>query len=204
MRAVSIAVCLAAMFWTGGEARQNAARDAEDAWQRIRKSAPYEWEGDVDAIAEWTLSNYGKFLEDYPTHPLAAEAMLNVATATWGSGGYPELFNYIIAPTWAEHAAKTRHLSQWFDTSGFGGGLGTVAKQDPQAAVRARESFVALAAKFPTSAAAVTARYYSAVILDYCLNDAVKAIAEYQAFVKRHPTSAYADRARRRIAALRR
>jgi hypothetical protein len=206
MRAVPIAVCLAAMFWPGGElvSTQTGAYTAEQAWDRIRKSAPYEWEGDIDAIAEWTLGNYGKFIDDYPSHPLAAEAMLNVARATWASGGYPELFYYIIAPTWAEHEAKTRHLSQWFDTSGFGGGLGTAAKQDPQAAARARESFVALAAKFPSSAAAVTARYYSAVILDYCLNDTVKAIAEYEAFVKRHPTSADAVRARRRITALRR
>jgi DNA-binding beta-propeller fold protein YncE len=41
------------------------------------------------------------------------------------------------------------------------------------------------------------------VILDYCLNDRPQAVAEYQAFVKRHPTTAlYTAKARRRITAL--
>jgi hypothetical protein len=190
-------------LWPPGQKR-DPVRAGNDEWQRIRKSAPYEWEGDIEGIAEWTLSNYGRFLEDYPTHSLAPEAMLNVATAIWARGGYPELFHYIIAPTWEAHQAKTRLLNQWFDTSGFGGGLGRVVKQEPEAAIRAREMFVALAAKYPASESAVMARYFSAVILDYCLNDGPKAVAEYQAFVKKHPTvSPYAGKARRRITALR-
>jgi hypothetical protein len=93
-------------------------------------------------------------------------------------------------------------LSQWFDTSGFGGGLGQSEKQDPAAAASARDMFISLAAKYPSSKSAVIARYYSAVILDYCLADATRAVSEYRAFVKRHPTASQAGKAKRRIAAL--
>jgi hypothetical protein len=185
------------------QAAQLSVRAGNAEWQRIRRSAPYEWEGDIEAIAEWTLRNYRKFLEEYPDHPLAAEAMFNVATATWASGGYPEPFHYIIAATWEEHAAKTRHLNQWFDTRGFGGGLDRVRTQDPDAARRAREMFIALAGKYPSSRSAMMARYYSAVILDYCLNDSANAVVEFRAFVKKHPMAApYASKTKRRIAAL--
>jgi hypothetical protein len=48
------------------------------------------------------------------------------------------------------------------------------------------------------------ARYYSAVILDYCLKDAKRALVEYDAFLKTHPTlDPYVTRASGRIAALR-
>ena len=72
---------------------QQAVRAGNEAWERIRKSAPDEWEGDIEAIAEWTLGNYGTFLEEYPSHPLAAEAMLKVATAIWAEGGTR---NYLV------------------------------------------------------------------------------------------------------------
>lgn len=205
MRAASIIACLSTWLCALVPLAQTQRPSGNDAWEAIRKSAPYEWEGDLEAIAEWTLGNYGKFLKEYPSHPLAAEAMLNIGKATWARGGYPELFGYIIAPTWAEHDAKTRYLEQWFDTGGFGGGLGRAAKQDTTAAVRAREIFVALAAGFPSSTSAVSARYYSAVILDYCLNDVDRALSEYLAFVKEHPTAEpHARKARSRLAALRR
>ena len=94
-------------------------------------------------------------------------------------------------------------MSQWFDTNGFGGGLGQPVKQEPKAAARAREMFVALAAKYPSSKSAVMARYYSAVILDYCLNEGPKAAAEDRVFVQKHPSAApYTGKAKRRITAL--
>jgi len=176
---------------------QREKRAGDDEWQRIRKSAPYEWEGDTHGIAEWTLTNYGKFVETYPGHPLAHEAMLHVATAIWGEGGYTEVFGYVTAPTWNEYEAKKRRLEQWFNTSGFGGGIGARPTQEREAAIRARQMFLDLTGKYPSSESAVTARYYSAVILDYCLNDTTGALAEYQAFVTRYPTAAaYAAKAR--------
>jgi hypothetical protein len=113
------------------------------------------------------------------------------------------LFHYIIAPTWEEHAEKTRLLNQWFDTRGFGGGLGRSVKQGVGQAIRAREMFVALLETYPSSRSALMATYYSAVILDYCQNDPPRAIAEYKAFLNDHPQAApYAEKARRRISAL--
>jgi hypothetical protein len=199
-------VVIAAQQATGAPRMvSQSVRAGNEAWRRIQASAPYEWEGDVEGRAEWTLQNYGRFLEEHPRHPRAPEAMLSVATAIWARGGYPELFHYIFAPTWEEHNEKERYLSQWFDTRGFGGGLGEAMKKEPEAAVRAREMFVALAEKYPASRSAVTARYYSAVILDYCLNDGPNAVAAYEAFIRKHPTAApHVGKARARIAALRR
>jgi hypothetical protein len=184
---------------------RSGLRAGDDEWRRIPKSAPYEWEGDIEGRAQWVLANYGKFVEAYPTHPRAPEAMLNVATAIWAKGGYIELFNYVHAPTWEEHDAKKRELEQWFDTSGFGGGLGPTPAREPEAAARAREMFAALVSKYPSSESAAMARYYSAVILDCCLNDRANALAEYRAFVKRHPNLApFSNKAMRRIAMLNR
>jgi hypothetical protein len=183
-----------------------AERAGYDAWNRIADSEP-EWEGNIEGQVEWTLRNYGDFLKKYPRHKLAGEAMFKVATATWAKGGYPESFHIIITQgTWDDWEVKKRYLDQWFDTSGFGGGVGwpVTIKQDAKQAVRARGIFRKLVAKYPSAKSATIAKYYSAVILDHCLNDRRNALVEYQAFVDKHSDAApFAEKAKRRIELLR-
>jgi dienelactone hydrolase len=181
------------------------AEQMDEAWTSIRASAPYEWEGDIDGKAAWTMKHYGQFLRDYPDHVLAADAMFEMAVAIWASAGYPELFHYLIAPTRAERDAKGRQLQQWFDTRGFGGGVvPSVAKPDLAGARRAREMFRDLVAKYPSARPVGMARYYSAVILDYCFDDRPNAIAEYETFLEEHHTmEPFVGKAKRRIEVLR-
>jgi outer membrane protein assembly factor BamD (BamD/ComL family) len=129
-----------------------------------------------------------------------------MAEARWARGGYPELFHYILTPgDWDDWNAKAQYLEQWFDTSGFGGGIHAIVdKQDPRQAASARKLFRRVVTQYPSSQSASLAAYYGAVILDYCLNEHHRAIMEYGAFVLMHPDAdPFVEKANRRIAALR-
>ena len=178
----------------------------EAAFRRIVAAGVREWEGDIEARATWALRSYRAFLEQFPEHRRAGEALFAIAEATWARGGYPELFHYIMTPgTWADWRARAQFLEQWFDTRGFGGGtVPPPTPPNPKEAARAREMFREVLTKYPDSPAAPLSMYYGAVILDYCLNDAPAALVEYEAFVQKHPRLAtYAEKARARIKALR-
>jgi tetratricopeptide (TPR) repeat protein len=171
----------------------------EAAWKLIAFSAPYEWEGDIEARTEWTLKHYGAFLQTYPGHARSGEALYQIATATWASGGYPEAYDYMFAPAgWSTLGPKRQQLEQWFDTRGFGGGVGPLTNPKPE---EAKE----VVTKHPTSRAAPMAQYYAAVILDYCLSDRTRALFEFEAFLGKYPQiEPFATKARARVAVLRR
>ncbi len=120
-----------------------SGRDGDEKWQRIVDER-HEWEGDIEALAGWTLQNYGGFLAIYPNHPRAGDALFRMAEATWALGGYPEVVHYILEPGTREGwLAKKQHLEQWFDTRGFGGGpIGIAFNRDPKRAVEARQMFL--------------------------------------------------------------
>jgi hypothetical protein len=137
----------------------------------------------------------------------AGDALFKVAEATWARGGYPEVFHYILTPgNWDAWKAKAQYLEQWFDTRGFGGGIGIgaiVDSPDSKQALRARELFLEVITKYPSSQSAPMAAYYSAVILDYCLNDHQRAVVEYETFVRKYPhLTQFVEKANRRITSL--
>ena len=175
----------------------------------ISLSEPYEWEGDYKAQATWMLEKYGTFLASFPTHELSGEAMFKMGIATWALAGYPELFRIIFISTeqrgsglWTALQDRSRELEQWFDMRGFGGGLGSVTPV-PSGAAKALAAFQDLLSRYPATKSAGMARYYCAVILDFCLGDRPKALAEYKAFVSQYPQiELFVEKARRRIAAL--
>jgi hypothetical protein len=106
--------------------------------------------------------------------------------------GYHELFGYIDAPkgTWASWKVEQAYLEQWFDASGFGGGIAFMpATHRPQDTRKALRIFREVYTQHPQTQSAAMARYYSAVILDYCLKDLKAALADYEAFLKMRPAS---------------
>ena len=175
------------------------------AWRLIAFSKPYEWEGDVDAQVAWMFEKYGGFLAAYPGHELAGEALFKTGVASWAAAGYPELFGLIeVSGTWNDWKAQKAYLDQWFDTGGFGGGTGTTPPtRHPEETRKALAIFRDVVVRYPGTASSTMARYYAAVILDYCLNDVGNALREYDTFLKGAlPDDVYVDRAKNRIAAL--
>ena len=68
------------------------------AWRLIPMSAPYEWEGDWQGQAAWTIEKYGGFLESYPGHDLTGDARFQIAMAQWVQAGFPEVYSLIFTP----------------------------------------------------------------------------------------------------------
>ena len=177
------------------------------AWKLIGFSQPYEWEGDWQGKAEWVLEQHGSFIKTYPRHELVGEALFKMAVATWAKAGYPELYGYIIRPEGWGPAWLTRkdQLEQWFDTRGFGGGQGELVAQHPEQTLEARRVFQDLLRRYPQTQSAAMAKYYIAVISDYCLQDAKAALSDYDAFVSQYPSATpYTAKATQRISFLRR
>jgi outer membrane protein assembly factor BamD (BamD/ComL family) len=94
-------------------------------------------------------------------------------------------------------------LDQWFDTRFFGGPV-DIVEHRPEAARPALKMFEEIAAKYPGTKAAPMARYYAAVMLEWCFNERAAALAEYRRFVSRYPSAdkRYLTRAQARIAFL--
>jgi outer membrane protein assembly factor BamD (BamD/ComL family) len=172
------------------------------AWRLIDLSAPYEWEGDWMGISKWLLDNHRRFLAPYPRHAFAGEARFQIAIATWGAAGYPEVFDYVFPVSGLDYSAHRKLLEQWFDTRGFGGGNTNPVTQDPAAAARAIPLFEDVVDHFPTTASAGLAAYYIGVIYDLCLNDQTHALAAFRRFANAYPANPNVGRARKRIAAL--
>src|SRR4029077_17213134 len=139
-------------------------------------SKPYEVEGAYEGEADRWLVMYGDFLRKYPHHPLTGEATFIVAKARWIKAGYPELMGY------GQQGEDEKALEKWLDTSGFGGPVerGERRPQETRVALRV---FQELVRRYPKSESASMAQYYAAVILDWCLNDPVGAVREYQRFL---------------------
>jgi tetratricopeptide (TPR) repeat protein len=176
------------------------------AWRLIDFSHPYEWDGDWQGRADWMLEQYGVFVNTYPDHEYTGEALFKMGVATWVKAGYPELYHYIIVPEGFGTAwqAKKTALEQWFDTGGFGGGKGELVAQHPEQTLDARRMFQDVVSRFPQTQSAAMAKFYIAVISDYCLKDTKAALSEYGDFVRQYPRATpYIDKAKQRIALLR-
>ena len=74
---------------------------------------------------------------------------------------------------------------------------------DQNQARAALTMFQQIVTAYPTSASVPMARYYIAVIYDYCLGDKAHAIPAFEAFLAAHADSPYAAKAGARLAALR-
>jgi outer membrane protein assembly factor BamD (BamD/ComL family) len=175
------------------------------AWRLISLSAATEWGGDLYAETQWMRQSYGRFLREYPSHEHAAEAKFELARATWADAGYPEVLGYIESPgTWDDWRREQQNLDQWFDTRGFGGGVGMIPTvRHPPKTRKALAMYRDLVREYPHSSFAPLAQYYSAVILDYCLHNTRAALTEYQAFLDKYPqTELYAPKAANRVSAL--
>jgi hypothetical protein len=119
--------------------------------------------------------------------------------------GYPEVFGYIESRGTPEDWKREKeYLSQWFETSGFGGGVGIITpKRHPRETVKALQIFREVVTKYPRTRSAPMAQYYSAVIFDYCLNGANNAVRQYNIFLQNVPNGdSYVDRAKKRVAEL--
>jgi tetratricopeptide (TPR) repeat protein len=172
------------------------------AWRLIDFSAPYEWEGQWEDRAKWSLEKFGGFVSAYPAHEFTSAALFAVAEATWVTAGYPEVYHYAITP--GDWNARKRELSTWFDTGGFGGGGGQLPLQHPDQTPTARQLFQDIVNKYPHDKCAPMAAYYVAVIDDYCLKDTKRALIEYERFLAAYPdTKVFAEKARLRVNGLR-
>jgi outer membrane protein assembly factor BamD (BamD/ComL family) len=171
------------------------------AWRLIELGAPRDgYEGDWEGAADGWLGEFGDFLEKYPHHPLAGEAIFNTALARWIKAGYPEVMGYLQEG--ADLDVSRARIETWFDTSGFGGLVPRTARH-PEATGTALKMFRSVAINYPNTKSAASARYYAAVLLDWCLDDKKAAIAEYRRLVARYPNAApFADKARARIKSL--
>ena len=187
------------------KAAPKSAAAGKAAWRLIDFSQPYEWEGDWQGKARWALEKYGSFMKTYPDHSLVGEALFRIAVATWAKAGYPELYGYIIVPGgWEDWGKRQKELEQWFDTKGFGGGRGDLVVQHPELTPEARRRFQDVVSRYPKTASAALAKYYVAVIDDYCLKNTPSALRSYERFVHQNPNAnPYVDKAKQRIAVLR-
>ena len=187
------------------KAAPKSAAAGKAAWRLIDFSQPYEWEGDWQGKARWALEKYGSFMKTYPDHSLVGEALFKIAVATWVKAGYPELYGYIIEPDgWEAWKKRQTELEQWFDTKGFGGGRGDLVVQHPELTPEARRRFQDVVSRYPKTASAALAKYYVAVIDDYCLKNTPSALRSYERFVHQNPNAnPYVDKAKQRIAVLR-
>jgi tetratricopeptide (TPR) repeat protein len=171
------------------------------AWRLIAFSEPYEWEGDWEAQSAWNITEYSTFRDRYPTHELAGEALFRIALAKWVQAGYTEVYHYFDAPNREAYEARRLALAVWFDTSGFGGGIGgTGLPQHPEQTSEPLKLFRQVVAEYPATESAAMAQYYVAVILDYCLGQIAAARPEYETFIRKHPKAEpWVTKARARI-----
>jgi tetratricopeptide (TPR) repeat protein len=176
------------------------------AWQLIPMSAPYEWEGDWQAQAAWTVEKYGAFLKSYPDHELAGEARFEIAMARWAQAGYPEVYRLILvpeSPPWPAFKKRQAELDAWFEAAKFGGGHGATVAQHVLQLPPVVDELRAIVADHPKTPSAPMAQYWIAVILDYGLDRPADARVEYQKFLKTSPKlEPYATKAQRRLAAV--
>ena len=76
--------------------------------------------------------------------------------------------------------------------------------QHPELTPEARRRFQDVVSRYPKTASAALAKYYVAVIDDYCLKNTPSALRSYERFVHQNPNAnPYVDKAKQRIAVLR-
>jgi outer membrane protein assembly factor BamD (BamD/ComL family) len=95
-------------------------------------------------------------------------------------------------------------LKQVFDTSGFDGGAGELIEQHPELTPAARQLLMDVVSRYPRTPFAAQAKYYVAVIDDYCLKDTKSALRAYDSFLRQYPNAKpYTEKARQRLTVLR-